>query len=221
MVKSGRTSWERRFDELERRIAAQERKRIAAGSGIRITETDSETLLIEAEEPPGLPAGTDAGGEPETAPELMPGYGIVIDREGESIRVALDRSALPDCGWQNVFGSMQDFPFRVAVSGLAAVRGLATDIAVGGGVKSLVFAGTNRLVEVQPATFTVSQAGFVILRITADLNGAYATLLMQDQLPAVTDTAFWIPLARISYDTDYAVVQQMHFGNVHVAGRII
>lgn len=221
MVKSARTSWDRRLDELERRIAAQERKTITAGSGIRITETDSETLLIEAEEPPGQPGAADGGGEPETAPELTPGYGVVIDREGENVRIALDRAVLPDSGWREVFGSMPDFPFRVAVSGLAAARSQATDIAVGGGVKSLVFAGTNSPVEVLPATFTVTQAGFVILRITADLNSVCATLVMQDQLPAVTDTVFWIPIARISYDTGYAAVQQMHFGNVHVAGRII
>lgn len=222
-----------RLSLLEEQVSAIEHLRPLAGNRIKITETGSG-LLIEAEEPELSDAlkewilETDK--RLDVPRKILTGPGLTAKQDGDGVRIMLNQWQEKNLWEENAdTPGTSDFPFRVT-AGLW--EGGQVEITVAGSngnnhLHSMVFAGLTQPLEIPEKKFHVSSDTFVLLQITPLASAAdnpaplNAELVLSQEYSSQSGMLLTVPIAQIVFCGHRAVVQQMHFGNVFVAGRII
>lgn len=219
-------------ESIDKRLQKMEDLRISAGNRIRISGIGDNHILIEAEEPETV---TDELREWITETEqklreleLTAGTGINICRSSEgtliSTQTDLADHTLSGAGASTVTDTMPDFPFRVRINGRANAEGENTELKLCGSGSTpgaLVFIGIDPPKSIPSSVFNVSSGGTVYLEISAsDSTSPDCTVAFGDP-PDPDETRYVVPLAKVDYGSGKAVVHQLHFGNIYVAGRIV
>ncbi len=217
-----------KIKSLEARLEKLEQFRLIAGDGIRIAETGDHSLLIEAEEQEPL---TDEVRE------------WILDTDHKLAMLELNSNlnhAPPYRSQKNIAAAetdysnplrIRDFPFRVRIRGEAGRAGEPTEVVVCGGNTcggSFVFAGLDNPIPVSGKSFTITGPCRIYLKIEAeestgsDETAALSAVLEAGTPPGQSPGRYVVTLASVEYaTTGRAVVHQIQFGHIHIAGRIV
>ena len=213
--------------KLEQRLQILEQKRLIAGADLRVTEITETLLLIER-----IPDNTDQeilSSRLEKAEERLDdifrsdwiaGSGLIARNNGLQKILEIDPAFL------------NDFPFRVRLAGSQPAEGNGKNflLCAGGNElpEALVYAGTAEPFRVEKHIFQTDCDCCIFLRIVLDPEptetspGSLRLSVEQDStFPMPTKTQYIVPIAKIIFNTPGITIQQMQFGNIFLAGRVI
>ena len=226
--------------KLEQRLQILEQKRLIAGADLRVTEITETLLLIER-----IPDNTDQeilSSRLEKAEERLDdifrsdwiaGSGLIARNNGLQKILEIDPAFLNNSQPQRVTETGQnDFPFRVRLAGSQPAEGNGKNflLCAGGNElpEALVYAGTAEPFRVEKHIFQTDCDCCIFLRIVLDPEptetspGSLRLSVEQDStFPMPTKTQYIVPIAKIIFNTPGITIQQMQFGNIFLAGRVI
>ncbi len=225
---------------LEQRIAVLEQKRLIAGNELRITEVSETMLLIERipDDPEAESVSERLDQAEETLCEIrrsdwVAGEGLITKDNGLQKVIELDPAFLnqsqPAANNKDI---LNDFPFRVRLDDTQPESGTARNFLLCAGgydlPDALVYAGTTEPVRVEKHTFQTDQDCGIFLRITlspeaSEISPGMLDVSVEqgDSFPPPTAKEYIVPIAKIIFEKNGFVIQQMQFGNVYLAGRVI
>lgn len=227
--------------KLEQRLASLERKKLIAGNDLRVTELNENLLLIErvpddrsAESFIERLEQAEESLQEHLSSDWIIGEGLTATNNGmrkviEVDPAFLERSQLKAEPETSVSG---DFPFRVRLSDDQPESGTARNFLLCAGgydlPEALVYAGTAEPVRIGKHIFQTDQDCCIFLRVVLDPSpsdttpGTLNITVEQDHsFPAPTVAEYIVPIAKIIFHATGLVIQQMQFGNIYLAGRVI
>ena len=227
--------------ELQKKISLLEQKRLIAGADIRITELNDTMVLIEL-------AGN--GGELEDlsnrltlaeeqleyadANHLTAGEGLMLRDNGLQKVIELNPASMD----QMMIGGKryhepEDFPFRIRLDQTQPEdTEMKRFVLCAGGTsqmpEALIFAGASAPLHMQKEVFETDRDCCAYLRITLSPGASEisagtpsAVLKHEPSFPSPDREQYIVPLAKIYIYKTGVKIQQMQFGNIYIAGRVI
>ena len=230
------------IEVLQKRLAVLEKKRLIAGANLRITEVTEDMTLIEQvrsdENSESFSGTTDEAGsifETPSAADLTVGGGLVLRDNGLQRVIEIDPAFLNATAPEEYTAKTTDFPFRIRPddtqpddSNSRRFLLCAGGDEAEGMPEALVYAGTATPLHIQKQVFTVERDSCAFLRITLNPGPSAvspgtpdAEFAVEDSFPDPDTTQYIVPIAKILFRKGNVQIQQMQFGNVYIAGRII
>ena len=239
MVNSN-TSLLEQIAKLEQRLSSLEQKKIIAGSDLRITEVNETLLLIERvpynHESESLAERLQQAEETlreHLRADWIAGEGLTVNNNGMQKIIEIDPALLNQTQPGPATGSgLDDFPFRVRLYEEQPETGDTRNFLLCAGgydlPEALVYAGTAEPVRIGKHIFQTDQDCCIFLRVVlapppSDTTpGTLNITVEQDHsFPAPTVAEYIVPIAKIIFHATGFVIQQMQFGNIYLAGRVI
>lgn len=232
---------ERELAELQKKIFLLEQKRLVAGANIRITEINDMLVLVELagreEELEDLSNRLTLAEEQlehTNSDNLTVGEGLILKDNGIQKVIELN----PACMDHAVTGQKRhhepaDFPFRIRLDQTQPEDAkMKRFVLCAGGTsqmpEALIFAGTSAPLHMQKEVFETDRDCCVYLRITLSPGASEITagtpsavLEHEPSFPSPDREQYIVPLAKIYIHKTGVTIQQMQFGNIYIAGRVI
>lgn len=226
---------------LDKRLATLEQKKWVGGANIRITQID-ETLMLIEQANTGPAADTFAMRLTETEEKLddllnntgwIAGDGLILKTNGSKQILELDPDRIAtDPAAESAASAMDDFPFRVRLDHSTPSTGAAKNfiLCAGGSTmpEALVYAGTNAPIKIEPYTFQTAEncCIYLLIKLQSEASGVNpgtitAEVVRSSSFPDPDNAQYIVPIARIVFQEGRALIHQMQFGNVYIAGRVI
>lgn len=239
MVNSN-TSLLEQIAKLEQRLSSLEQKKIIAGSDLRITEVNETLLLIERvpynHESESLAERLQQAEETlqeHLRADWIAGEGLTVNNNGMQKIIEIDPALLNQTQPGPTTGSgLDDFPFRVRLYEEQPETGDTRNFLLCAGgydlPEALVYAGTAEPIRIDKHIFQADRDSCIFLRFDLDpppsehAPGMLNVSVEQDaSFPVPSAAEYIVPIAKIIFGNTGIVIQQMQFGNVYLAGRVI
>lgn len=229
---------------IRERLQRLEQKKFVGGRNIRISDVDEQHLLVEqiddegeferlAERLNGLES--DLQNHRNTS-GLIAGEGLILKNHGTEQVLEIDPVLLEtDYRSEEIASGLDDFPFRVRLDHTQPTTGDAKNFVMCAGgdrydamPEALIYAGTRSPLRIDCFTFQASGNCCIYLSITlkdepSEINPGTITaeVIKADSYPVPDSSEYIVPIARILFRNGRVIIQQMQFGNVYIAGRVI
>jgi len=208
--------------------------KLIAGANISITDT-GEGVLVEAK-PQILPERLrqwllEADQKLSMIRPLVQGNAVQIEDNSLEYKLSAEKAGSDFINDENKteMGSEEIFfPFkavRLKESGeenAFLIRILGYNADEGRYCANTVYAGAGLSTTVSEATFSCAGSRFIWLLVTASGSSSIsAELRSGENLPSQSETQYIVPIAYLNVVNGALKIVQLHFGHVHVAGRIV
>lgn len=227
---------------LEKRLSLLEQKRFIAGANIRITEVNETMTLFEVTTQDGelerlserLTHAEELLENTDRFSDLCAGEGLILKNDGLQRVIEMNASYMDNTAdGAEITEETVDFPFRIRLD-YTQPEDSSTKrfVLCAGGVhqmpEALIYAGTSSPMRMQKEVFYADRDCCVYLRINLSPGaseisaGTPSAVLEQDNsFPSPDSGQYIVPIAKIYFEETKVTIQQMHFGNIYIAGRVI
>ncbi len=223
--------------DIDTLLEKYDRKTLIPGDHISITETE-QGILIQAdtqEIPDGVKRWIlDAEQRLNQPPVITGERGINVEWDGSGYRISLEKSisqeVLPSAEQETDHGpaTITPFPFQVVLDSPSGENGPSIKIYgwnpdEGREFRSLVYAGLSKPIEIPETILNIQASGFIYVRVWKDANDEYtAGLYFSVDILTPQNGTWEVPIAYVKMKNNGNVlINQMHWGNIFVAGRIV